>query len=474
MKMKTQQALRRSALVLAVVAALVGPQLALADDAHEKALEARVAELERIVNQLAAQQKTQQAAAPAPRTAQDTSGITKKHAEANPSPYVLAAEAPSQKPIQDTTITPNSNPNTTFHFGGFIKADFLESRTSGGQLLDGATSRDLYLPSQIPVGATHGSHTDFDAHAKFSRINFGVDSITDAGDRVGAFVEYDFFGTALGTQVATNTYGATLRHAFVYWNNWLAGQTWSNFMDTSALPEAVDFIGPTDGVIFVRQNQLRYTDGGFSASLENHDTVLVPYKGGAGINTDRGAMPDLTARYNWKGSWGTFGVAGLLRDLTIDTPVVGTVPAHNNNKIAGALTAGGKFILGSSDDLRYQLTGGSSIGRYIGLGVASDGELDANGNIDGISGVAGYVAWRHVFNKEWRTNVMYAANHFDNDVALTGGAVTKSTESIRANIFYSPIAKLDLGAELMCGRRKLESGLDGDLNRLQFSVKYSF
>ena len=116
MQMKTQQALRRSALVLAVVAALVGPQLALADDAHEKALEARVAELERIVNQLAAQQKTQQAAAPAPRAVQDTSGITKKHAETNPSPYVLAAEAPNQKPIQDTTITPGSSPNTTFHF----------------------------------------------------------------------------------------------------------------------------------------------------------------------------------------------------------------------------------------------------------------------------------------------------------------------------------------------------------------------
>jgi hypothetical protein len=196
MQMKTQQALRRSVLVSAVLTAWVGPQLALADDAPEKALEARVAELERIVNQLATQQKTQQAAAPAPRAATDTSGITKKHAEANPSPYVLAAEAPNQKPVQETTITPGSNPNTTFHFGGFIKADFLESRTSGGQLADGAVSRDLYLPSQIPVGAAHGSHTDFDAHAKFSRINFGVDSITDAGDRVGAYVEYDFLGVS--------------------------------------------------------------------------------------------------------------------------------------------------------------------------------------------------------------------------------------------------------------------------------------
>ena len=31
-----------------------------------------------------------------------------------------------------------------------------------------------------------------------------------------------------------------------------------------SLPEAVDFVGPTDGTVFVRQAQLRYTTGNFS------------------------------------------------------------------------------------------------------------------------------------------------------------------------------------------------------------------
>ncbi|MBT0177925.1 hypothetical protein G9O68_14755, partial [Listeria seeligeri] len=98
-------------------------------------------------------------------------------------------------------------------------------------------------------------------------FNLGIDNVSESGNKAGAFFEMDFFGNSLGNQTATNTYGVTLRHAYMYWNNWLAGQTWSNFMDAAALPEAVDFVGPTDGVIFVRQAQVRYTQGGFSVAL---------------------------------------------------------------------------------------------------------------------------------------------------------------------------------------------------------------
>jgi hypothetical protein len=47
---------------------------------------------------------------------------------------------------------------------------------------------------------------------------------------------------ALGNEAATNTYGVTVRHAYATWNRWLAGQTWSNFQDVAALPDAVEFI----------------------------------------------------------------------------------------------------------------------------------------------------------------------------------------------------------------------------------------
>ncbi|MCX7557425.1 DcaP family trimeric outer membrane transporter [Xanthomonadaceae bacterium JHOS43] len=430
-----------------MVAAFGMSHAAHAQSDREQALEARVAELERLVNALLSQQqhtetqieevKAVQAQQPAPTPA-------------------------GKAPIQNITLAPAALPGTTVKLGGFIKADFMATRTGDGQLADSAVGRALYLPSQTPVGG-ESSSVDYDAHAKFSRFNVGIDSVTEAGNKLGAFFEVDFFGNALGNQNATNTYGTTVRHAYMYWNSWLAGQTWSNLMDLSALPEAVDFLGPTDGLLFVRQTQLRYTSGGFSVALENPETTLI----GVGAS-DRGALPDLTMRYGWKGDWGTFGVGAILRQLRVDRT------SGSDSEFAGGVTLGGKWVLSANDDLRYQFTVGEGINRYIGLAITADAALDAAGDLDSIGAMAGYVGWRHVFNSRLRSNVIYARSDYDNDAALTGLGVTKSVQSLRANIFYSPLPKIDVGAELMFGKRELESGADGDITRLQFTTKYSF
>ena len=111
-----------------------------------------------------------------------------------------------------------------------------------------------------------------------------------------------------------------LRHAYIQWREWLVGQTWSNFQDVAALPDSVDFIGTTDGTVFVRQPQVRYTKGGFSLAVENPQTTMTPFGGPADPNstawiveTDDSSIPDLTARYAWKGAWGHVAVAGLAR-----------------------------------------------------------------------------------------------------------------------------------------------------------------
>lgn len=447
--------LRRNALAGALLLCLSAAVHA--DSRSEAALEARIAQLEQQLAELkSAVEAQKKATAAAPAAA----------APAGP------AAAGVKLPIQSTTLTPGANPGTTVKIGGFIKSDFMLTRTDSGQLADSASGRDLYVPGQTPVGGAN-SNTDYDAGAKFSRVNIGIDTVTENNDKLGAFVEFDFFGGALGNENSTNTYGVTLRHAYAYWNKWLAGQTWSTFMDTAALPDAVDFIGPTDGVIFVRQPQIRYTSGNFQIALEDPQTTVMPRGGGASASSDRGALPDLTARYNWKGSWGHFGIAALLRDLRVDRPAAGTTAAIEDSQFGGALTIGGKWNLGESNDIRYQLTGGS-ISRYIGLGVTADTVLDAGNDLETIDGWAGYVAWRHLFSKKLRGNLMYARSDYDNPVAFTGTGVTKSVSSFRLNLIYSPLPKLDVGVEYMIGQRELESGADGDIDRLQFMAKYSF
>ena len=449
----------RKPLVVAMLVALLAPGMAVAATAKEKELEARVAQLEAQVQALLATQQAQQAQV--------------SEAQANIAEVKAAQPAPlpeGQKPVQRTTLTPGANPGTALTYGGFIKMDAMVTDTSDGRIADGSAGRLFYVPSTIPVGgpsATGGDpYTDF--HAQFSRIWFSADHVTDAGDKFKAHVEMDFFGggsnALAGNETATNTYAVTLRHAYVSWNNWLAGQTWSNFMDVAALPDAVDFVGPTDGTVFVRQAQLRYTQGPWSFSVENPQTTVTPYRTGTRFNSGDNALPDVTARWLTKGDWGHFTVAGMVRQFKL----------LDETDTGASVSVSGKFNLGKSDDIRYAVNAGQGIGRYLAFGVGSDVVTEADGDISALDGYGGFVAWRHVFSPKVRTNLMYSASHFDNDAAFTGFGVTERTQSMHANVIYSPFPKLDLGAELIYGQRSLEDDREGDLKRLHTSVKYAF
>lgn len=447
-------------LATAVLAALTLPGAAFAQTAKERELEARVAQLEQMVQQLVTQQQQTESVVTEVRTAQ----------AAQPAAAPVAAGTGAAAPIQATTITPGANPGTKFTVGGMIRTDAMVTKTTDGDIAKGTAGRDFYVPGAIPVGGD-GPDTYSDAHLKFSRLWFDASTVLDSGDRLGARVELDFFGGALGNSAATNTYGATLRHAYLTYNNWLVGQTWSNFMDTAALLDSVDFVGPTDAVAFVRQPQLRYTSGPWAISVESPETTVQPFGGGARVIAgDNSAIPDVIARYTHKGDWGHVSFAGMARQLKYE-PVVGT---ESTDTGFGAQVSG-LVKLGDSTDIRYQLSGGDGIGRYIGLAtIQQDAMVDSAGNIDALGGWAGYVGLRQVFTPKVRGNLFYARSQWDNEAAWTGMGVTRKVHSVHANMIWSPVPKLDFGVEAIWGERTLESGTDGELMRLHTMARYSF
>ncbi len=456
-------AMRHRLLAASVALALLAPGAALAQTAKEKELEARVAQLEQMVQQLMAQQQqTQGAVAEAQAQVAEV-----KTAQAQ----APAAVPAGKQPIQSTSIMTAASPGTTFSYGGFVKFDAMATDTSDGRIADGSSGRLFYVPSTIPVGpdGADGGDPYTDFHAQFSRFWLSADHVTDSGDKLKGYVEMDFFGggsnALAGNETSTNTYAVTLRQAYVSWNNWLAGQTWSNFQDTAALPDAVDFVGVTDGTTFVRQAQVRYTKGAWSFSAENPQTTITDYLTGVRLpNSGDNNMPDLTGRWITKGDWGHFTVAALLRQFKFG----------DETETGGAVSVSGKFNLGDSDDIRYMANAGSGIGRYMAFGLGADTVLDANGELHALDGYGGFVAWRHVFSPKLRTNLMYSAALFDNDPMLTGYGVTERAQSIHANVIYSPFPKLDVGAEIGFGKRELEDDREGDLKRIQTTVKYSF
>ena len=135
----------RRPLAAALFVALIAPGMAFAETAKEKALEARVVELERQVQLLLNNQQQQQAQISQAQT--DVTAVRTVQAQ-----QPAAATVPAGKqPIQVTTITPGAAPGTTVKIGGFIKADFLATQTGGRP-----AGRRRHRSRAVPAGPDPG------------------------------------------------------------------------------------------------------------------------------------------------------------------------------------------------------------------------------------------------------------------------------------------------------------------------------
>lgn len=359
---------------------------------------------------------------------------------------------------------------TKVTISGYIKADAMFSSYSDGTFASGSIGRDFYLPSLTPVGGNEES-TQFDAHIKQTRFRFTSNTDMQNGEKITGVLEFDFHVTPNGDDRISNSYEPRIRHAFIKYNNWLIGQTWSTFQDVRTLPETLDFIGATDGTIFARQTQIRYTQGNFEIALENPETTVTPFGGGARIVSDDSSVPDLAARYTYKADWGHVAVAGLLRQLTYVNNQAGADIDTSQTSYGVSLTA--KINVGK-DDVRIMANMGSGLGRYLALNAVNGAVLNSNNELVAIDSSGFSIAYRHLWDEQWRSNFTYSIFQADNDLALTGASAIKQTYSARANLLYSPSSELTFGAEYAFAKKELENGLDGDMNRLQFSAKYAF
>jgi hypothetical protein len=185
-------------------------------------------------------------------------------------------------------------------------------------------------------------------------------------------------------------------------------------------------------------------------------------------------IPDLVARYNWAADWGSLSIAGIFRELNFEGTVTsgGEDYTFDDSVTGYGLSVSGKVPFGD-DDLRFMVTGGTGLGRYVALNTINDVALDlAATDLEAIDLLSAMISYRHVWNAKWRSNISYATLEGDHDIALTGGGVTKSSQSLHVNLLHSPVTRLTLGVELAYAKRELENSLDGTMNRVQFSAKY--
>ncbi|MBN8432297.1 porin [Microbulbifer salipaludis] len=425
------------------LAAMTGSLSVLAAESEETTaaqLQQRIAELQAQVDQLAASQQAQ------------------------------TLENP--EPPKTTTFG-----ETNIQIGGYVKLDSIFSDYSDGRSATAGVGEDFLVPSTIPIGGESGE-VHYNAHAKSTRLFFKSSTEAGAGS-VDTHIEIDAMAGGQGDERISNSYAQRLRHAYVNWKmdgdrSLLAGQTWSTFFNVGTLPEGLDFVGPV-GTIFERQPQLRYTHGLGSGKVmvaaENPATTL--YNGSENPYDDN-SRPDLILRYDNRIGDLSYSFASMSRELAYDH-----ADGSNESEQGYAISLAGKWQLGR-DDLRFMYSYGNALGRYLGLNSYRGGIIDpVDGGIELIDQHGGYVALRHFWNDQWRSNLVLSATAADNP-ALVSDMTPSAYQSLHLNLMYSPVPKMTLGGEYIFASKEVEnaSGLlsddQGEMQRMQFSVKYVF
>ncbi len=357
--------------------------------------------------------------------------------------------------------------NTTLNVGGYVKLDVIYNDVSAG---DDSQANIEYSPSEVPLdNTTAGEEDEIIFNARESRLWVKTSTPTDMGP-MKTHLEFDF-DTTDGNQVVSNSRHGRIRHAYGTLKGWLFGTTWSLFMHLDSLPELNDFGGPT-GAMFVRQPQLRYTlalndISSLAIGIENPETYT-----DSGVFDD-GVFPDVIVRYSMNPSWGNLSAAIMTRDLVVDDPT-GTGTDDSTIAFAGQIGAVVKFT--PADSIRFQVSGGEGIGRYSSLATHVDAVITAGGDVDALQQIAGFLGYEHIWGgaMNWRSNLIVGASQADDPPELATTTATEKTFSVHANLFFDPVPNSRLGIEYIRGERETYNGLEGELNRVQFSAMFVF
>ena len=349
--------------------------------------------------------------------------------------------------------------------GGFVKANYIQSFNSIG-------SKDRFIVGSIPTDPEAQGDAQAELTVSQSRLSFDLRDNTDVGV-LRAFIEGDFAGDG-------DTF--RLRHAYGQAADFLAGKTWSVFADVEASPEEIDFEG-INGRVLVRQTQFRWfpkigRDSNLIVSLEDPQPDIAN-----GESTS--LIPDTIAsiRRNLFGNWHVKS-ALLVRSIEGRWTCNATVnPLCVNEKkdsvFAWGLTVSGKVPFTKwdpRDNILFQVNLGKGMGGYttdLSSVGGGDAQFDPTGNLYALPVLAGYVAFQKWWQESLRSTFIVSTVNIDN-YSWQGPGSYNRTQRTSGNLIWSPTVRVDLGGELIWGRREDKDEADGTALQLQLSAKYRF
>lgn len=299
------------------------------------------------------------------------------------------------------------------------------------------------------------------ATAKTTR--FGLDFTAPVGgdNKVGGKIEVDF------ADASGSNDGLRLRHGYLTFNNWLFGQTTSNFLSSHA-PEMIDFNtnlgGGTTRIPQVRYNYKLAPDTQLFVSAEEGDS-----KGTVAADPTY-RLPNLTAKLTqgFAAGKGTASARALVENYKSK--------AADDTETAWGVAAGASYAV--TDQLKLNGDVSYTEGNSNYLYGSNSAYSVVDGNIEQNKFTAVQVGATYKFNEKLRSTLAYGALFADDGSAYAKDAsnsnANEEAQQAWINFIYAPVKPVELGLEYVNGKRKNFAGESYNDDRVGLMAKYSF
>ena len=362
-----------------------------------------------------------------------------------------------QAPQVNPVVTEKKATPTATTLGGASLNVYGNVRVDAGYQIQGGPDARPY--NQIANVALDGDPSQSDRiKTTLGATRLGLDFTAPVKEaKVAGKVEVDFLGSNDALRI---------RHAYLTYNDWLIGQTWSNFAPPDYIPDTVDAMTYTGGAI-KRTPQLRH-----SHKFNPETNVVVALEDPRDSSSNL-RLPALTARVNHQVLDNMqVGVRGMVNEKR--TP--------SDTTTAWGVGLGTKVELGPSTTFKadyYHVKGDSSFVLSTNQGFAQDTNkniVDENEFDSIILGIT------QKFNPQWRGTLGFGymkADENDNYLKYATGNLNKELWQTWANVFYQPVKPVSVGVEYTLGERETfktpsQNSRVGDDQRVNMVAVYNF
>ncbi|MDH2523702.1 DcaP family trimeric outer membrane transporter [Acinetobacter baumannii] len=329
---------------------------------------------------------------------------------------------------------------------GFVRGD-------ANYIIEGA---DEDFNSVDKVGGKVAQTNDkLRATAKTTRLGLDFTAPVN-GAKVGGKIEVDFAGTNDGLRI---------RHAYLTYNDWLFGQTTSNFLSNHA-PEMIDFStnigGGTKRVPQVRYNYKLGPATQLFVSAEKADSSTST----AGDLKYR--LPALTAKITQGYAEGRGSASARVLVENYKSELA------DDEKTGWGVAVGTDFKV--SDPLKLFADASYVVGDNTYLYGSNSAYVVDGNSIEQNEFVAVQVGGTYKILPNLRSTLAYGAQFSDDgtDYARLNASANEKVQQAWINFIYTPVKPIDLGVEYVNGKRDTFAGKSYKDNRIGLMAKYSF